>query len=95
MFLLWVSVKLVHPRRHHADGGVHLTAVSLDEDVDTDKELVGHGISNLAAGLFGTVYVPTHYTLAVRANTPKSPNYLVYVNTLLSVISLPALPCVY
>lgn len=35
------------------------TAVSLDEDVDTDKELVGHGMSNLAAGFLGTVYVLT------------------------------------
>lgn len=30
-------------------------AVSLDMDVDTNKELVGHGYSNLASGLFGTV----------------------------------------
>lgn len=34
-------------------------AVSLDEDVDTDKELIGHGMSNFAAGLLGTVYVLT------------------------------------
>lgn len=32
-------------------------AVSLNEDVDTDKELMAHGYSNLLAGLFGTVYV--------------------------------------
>lgn len=30
-------------------------AVSLDQDVDTNKELVAHGYSNLLAGLFGTV----------------------------------------
>ena len=30
-------------------------AVSLNEDVDTNKELVGHGVSNLLAGLFGVV----------------------------------------
>lgn len=31
------------------------TAVSLNHDVDTDKELVAHGYSNLLAGAFGTV----------------------------------------
>lgn len=31
------------------------TAVSLDEDVDTNKELLGHGYSNLLAGFLGTV----------------------------------------
>lgn len=58
MFLLWVSVvSVVLP-------GISITslicaraAVSLDEDVDTNQELVGHGISNLAAGFLGTVYV--------------------------------------
>ncbi|KAG6833353.1 hypothetical protein H0H87_008529 [Tephrocybe sp. NHM501043] len=30
-------------------------AVSLNEDIDTDKELVSHGYSNLLSGLFGTV----------------------------------------
>ena len=30
-------------------------AVSLDTDVDTNKELVAHGYSNLLSGLFGTV----------------------------------------
>ncbi|KAG6889465.1 hypothetical protein C0995_000992 [Termitomyces sp. Mi166 len=29
--------------------------ISLDQDVDTDKELVGHGYSNLLSALFGTV----------------------------------------
>lgn len=31
------------------------TAVSLNLDVDTDKELMAHGYSNLLAGMFGTV----------------------------------------
>lgn len=30
-------------------------AVSLDEDIDTNKELIGHGYSNLLAGFLGTV----------------------------------------
>jgi sulfate permease, SulP family len=30
-------------------------AVSLIEDVDTNKELVAHGYSNLLAGIFGSV----------------------------------------
>ena len=33
------------------------TAVSLDMDVNTDKELIAHGYSNLLSGLVGTVYV--------------------------------------
>jgi hypothetical protein len=32
-------------------------AVSLNNDVDTNKELVAHGYSNLLAGFIGTVYV--------------------------------------
>ena len=35
---------------------VHRSAVSLDEDVNMDKELVAHGVSNLAAEFLGTVY---------------------------------------
>lgn len=31
--------------------------MSLDHDVDTNKELVAHGYSNLLAGAVGTVYV--------------------------------------
>ena len=34
-----------------------MIAVSLDVDVDTNKELVAHGYSNLIGGLVGTVYV--------------------------------------
>src|SRR5258708_29530434 len=33
----------------------HLAAVSLDSDVDTNKELVAHGYSNFLAGILGTV----------------------------------------
>lgn len=62
MFPLWVrpNVELVHHlfRQH--------PAVSLDANVDTNKELVGHGYSNLLAGLFGTVYVNSYFS--VRAN---------------------------
>ena len=32
-------------------------AVSLNDDVDTNKELVAHGYSNFLAGLIGTLYV--------------------------------------
>jgi hypothetical protein len=34
---------------------VRLTAVSLDCDVDTNKELIAHGYSNFLAGIVGTV----------------------------------------
>lgn len=71
--------------------GVVLTwcgvAVSLNEDVDTNKELVAHGYSNLIAGFVGTVYVLfLNYTVEFRADFTHAdlrPNYLVYVNTLL------------
>ena len=33
----------------------HLIAVSLDSDVDTNKELIAHGYSNFLAGIVGTV----------------------------------------
>jgi MFS superfamily sulfate permease-like transporter len=33
----------------------YVTAVSLDNDVNTNKELVAHGYSNFIAGLVGTV----------------------------------------
>ncbi|KAH6901521.1 vacuole protein [Coprinopsis sp. MPI-PUGE-AT-0042] len=39
----------------HPPLNVPALAVSLDMDVDTNKELVGHGYSNLVSGLFGTV----------------------------------------
>ncbi|KAI0694038.1 sulfate transporter family-domain-containing protein [Cytidiella melzeri] len=39
----------------HPPLNVPALAVSLDHDVDTDKELVAHGYSNLLAGILGTV----------------------------------------
>ncbi|KAF7291504.1 Sulfate transporter family protein [Mycena kentingensis (nom. inval.)] len=39
----------------HPPLNVPALSVSLNEDVDTDKELVAHGYSNLLAGIFGTV----------------------------------------
>lgn len=36
-----------------------IEAVSLGEEIETNKELVAHGYSNLLAGVFGTVYVET------------------------------------
>ncbi|KAJ7485150.1 sulfate transporter family-domain-containing protein [Mycena galericulata] len=39
----------------HPPLNVPALAVSLNEDVDTDKELVAHGYSNLLSGILGTV----------------------------------------
>ncbi|KAG0696357.1 sulfate transporter family-domain-containing protein [Suillus ampliporus] len=39
----------------HPPLNVPALSVSLDEDIDTNKELVGHGYSNLLAGFLGTV----------------------------------------
>lgn len=39
----------------HPPLNVPALAVSLNEDVDTNKELVGHGYSNILSGLLGTV----------------------------------------
>jgi sulfate permease, SulP family len=39
----------------HPPLNVPALAVSLDQDVDTNRELVGHGYSNLLAGLVGSV----------------------------------------
>lgn len=52
-------------------------AVSLDEDVDTNKELVGHGLSNVLAGAFGVVpnylvYVNTLLFVRVGGTTRAS-----------------------
>ncbi|KAH0835582.1 sulfate transporter family-domain-containing protein [Lanmaoa asiatica] len=47
----------------HPPLNVPALAVSLDEEVDTDKELVAHGMSNFAAGFLGTVYVLTYRAL--------------------------------
>lgn len=39
----------------HPPLNVPALAVSLNDDVDTNKELVGHGYSNLLSGVLGTV----------------------------------------
>lgn len=51
--LLLVSKICVYAlfQNHHS----FMTAVSLDIDVNTNKELVAHGYSNFIAGLAGTV----------------------------------------
>lgn len=48
MFRLFFNI--LHPPLN-----VPALAVSLNDDVDTNKELVGHGYSNLLSGVFGTV----------------------------------------
>lgn len=60
-------------------------AVSLDVDVDTNKELVAHGYSNLLGGMLGTVYAYCLAKTILKLTIPflQRPNYLVYVNTLL------------
>ncbi|KAF5375834.1 hypothetical protein D9615_008236 [Tricholomella constricta] len=40
----------------HPPLNVPALSVSLNEDIDTDQELVAHGYSNLLSGLFGTVF---------------------------------------
>ncbi|EPQ53294.1 hypothetical protein GLOTRDRAFT_79414 [Gloeophyllum trabeum ATCC 11539] len=61
----------------HPPLNVPALAVSLDIDVDTNKELVGHGYSNLLAGFLGTVpnylvYVNTLLFYRVRGDTRVS-----------------------
>lgn len=59
--------------------------------MDTDKELVAHGYSNLLSGVIGSVYVLCKFSsrggelnyIPSRNSFARSPNYLVYVNTLL------------
>ncbi|KAJ8516740.1 hypothetical protein ONZ45_g5982 [Pleurotus djamor] len=58
----------------HPPLNVPALSVSLNEDIDTNKELVGHGYSNLLAGLLGTVpnylvYVNTLLFYRVGGNT--------------------------
>ncbi|GJJ14251.1 hypothetical protein Clacol_008515 [Clathrus columnatus] len=68
----------------HPPLNVPALAVSLDQDVDTNKELIGHGYSNLFAGLTGSVYVLSKvHILKLIPSESTRPNYLVYVNTLL------------
>ncbi|KAI6043623.1 sulfate transporter family-domain-containing protein [Pisolithus marmoratus] len=40
----------------HPPLNVPALSVSLDQDIDTNKELVGHGLSNLISGFLGSVY---------------------------------------
>ena len=47
----WVS----HAVHNLADILTVIPAVSLDQDVDTNRELIGHGYSNLLAGFTGSV----------------------------------------
>lgn len=42
------------------------TAVSLDQEVDTNKELVAHGYSNILAGFFGLWTLPLGYLTRLR-----------------------------
>lgn len=81
MFPLWVCFLRVDLNVKHSMAPC--TAVSLDLDVDTNKELVGHGYSNLLAGLFGTVYANHIFNHDKLSHFSRRPNYLVYVNTLL------------
>ena len=51
------------------------TAVSLNSDVDTNKELVAHGYSNLFAGLAGTV--PNYLVYVNTLLCVRYPHYFV------------------
>ena len=56
--------------------------------MDTNRELVAHGYSNILAGFLGTVYVTSFRSAGEILNLHRSsPNYLVYVNTLLYVMN--------
>jgi SulP family sulfate permease len=69
----------------HPPLNVPALAISLNEDVDTNKELVAHGYSNFLSGLLCTVYVYSVRLFYLNMADPQEsrPNYLVYVNTLL------------
>ncbi|KAM5540073.1 hypothetical protein V8D89_006213 [Ganoderma adspersum] len=75
----------------HPPLNVPALAVSLDHDVNTDKELVAHGYSNLLAGLLGTVpnylvYVNTLLFYRVGGDTRVSGFMLAGATTLLLLI---------
>ncbi|KIJ19677.1 hypothetical protein PAXINDRAFT_166757 [Paxillus involutus ATCC 200175] len=75
----------------HPPLNVPALAVSLDEDIDTNKELVGHGYSNLAAGLLGTVpnylvYVNTLLFYRVGGGTRVAAFMLAVATFLLLII---------
>ena len=49
----------------HPPLNVPALAVSLDDDVDTNKELVAHGYSNFLSGIVGSVYVNLFLSLYI------------------------------
>ncbi|KAI0337869.1 hypothetical protein BDW22DRAFT_1363648 [Trametopsis cervina] len=75
----------------HPPLNVPALAVSLDHDVDTDKELVAHGYSNLLAGILGTVpnylvYVNTLLFYRVGGDTRVAGFLLAAATTVLLLI---------
>ena len=67
-----------------------MSAISLDQDVDTNKELIGHGYSNLLAGFTGSVsdvfiFVAYPLTDSLPANTAPTIWYT----------SIPSCKCTY
>ncbi|EIN04492.1 sulfate anion transporter [Punctularia strigosozonata HHB-11173 SS5] len=75
----------------HPPLNVPALAVSLNEDVDTNKELVAHGYSNVLAGLLGTVpnylvYVNTLLFYRVGGDTRISGFLLALATAILLVI---------
>ncbi|TCD70373.1 hypothetical protein EIP91_003725 [Steccherinum ochraceum] len=75
----------------HPPLNVPALAVSLNHDVDTDKELVAHGYSNILAGLLGTVpnylvYVNTLLFYRVGGDTRISGFLLAGANVALLLI---------
>ncbi|KAJ3968036.1 sulfate transporter family-domain-containing protein [Lentinula raphanica] len=75
----------------HPPLNVPALAVSLNEDVDTNKELVAHGYSNLLAGAFGTVpnylvYVNTLLFYRVGGSTRVAGFLLAVATTVLLLV---------
>ncbi|KAJ6558135.1 sulfate transporter family-domain-containing protein [Mycena capillaripes] len=75
----------------HPPLNVPALSVSLNEDVDTNKELVGHGYSNLLAGVLGTVpnylvYVNTLLFYRVGGGTRVAGFLLAVATTILLLI---------
>ncbi|KAJ7902840.1 sulfate transporter family-domain-containing protein [Mycena olivaceomarginata] len=75
----------------HPPLNVPALSVSLNEDVDTNRELVGHGYSNLLAGLLGTVpnylvYVNTLLFYRVGGGTRIAGFMLAAATTILLLI---------
>jgi sulfate permease, SulP family len=75
----------------HPPLNVPALAVSLDEDVDTNRELRAHGYSNFVAGVFGTVpnylvYVNTLLFYRVGGGTRIAGFLLAVVTTLLLLL---------